>query len=64
MWAGVAILVMCLKFFLCVVIMILILEFKVVLHHATHVLSTSTVQVAIVLFKLELKWDRDFSPFW
>ena len=64
MWARVAILVMSLKSFLCVAIMILILEFKVVLHHATHVLSTSTVQEAIVLIKLELKWDGDFSPFW
>ena len=45
-------------------IVILILEFNVVPHHATQVLSTSTVQVAIVLFKLELKWDGNFSPFW
>lgn len=45
-----------------VAILDLVLEPEVVLHHCTGVLRTCTVQVATVLFKLELKGDRDLSP--
>lgn len=60
----VAILVMRLESLLGVTIVALVLKLEVVLCHCTHVLSTSTVQDTMVLFKLELKWDGDLSPFW
>ena len=61
-WPGVAILIMYLKSFLCITIMILILilELVVVLHRNTIVLSTSAVNVTMVIIKPKLKWDSDF----
>lgn len=45
-------------------IVILVLELEIVFHYDTCFLSTGTVQVTMVLFKLELKWDSDLGPFW
>ena len=62
MRARVAVLIMRLESLLGMAILDLVLEPEVVLHHCTGVLRTCAVQVATVLFKLELKGDRDLSP--
>ena len=62
MRARVAVFVMRLESLLGVAILDLVLEPEVVLHHCTGVLCTCAVQVAMVLFKLELKWNGDLSP--
>lgn len=45
-----------------VAILDLVLEPEVVFHHCAGVLCTCAVQVAMVLFKLELKGNGDLSP--
>lgn len=62
--ARVAVLIMWLKPLMSVTIVILALELDVVFHNSTRVLCTCTVQITVVLFKLELKWDGNFSPLW
>ena len=47
-----------------VTIVILALKLEVIFHDGACVLCTCTVQVTMVLFKLELKWDGNFSPLW
>ena len=61
MWARVAIFVMRLESLLGVAILDLVLEPEVEPHHCTGILCTRTVQVAMALFKRELKGDGDLS---